>query len=142
MDRRLLLRGRGRLRRPRPRLPTLHRARAGKACRGPANTLYPYGPTYAGLTCNGADQPVQGVLPTGQLAACVVTGATLFDLSGNVAEWTTTQTNVAAAPDRIFQLHGGSYLSPSLGLACTIELAPRAAEKTLLPNIGFRCCKD
>ncbi len=113
-----------------------------KACRGTANTLYPYGPAYAGMTCNGADQPMQGLLPTGQLAACVVTGATLFDLSGNAAEWTTTQTNVAPAPDRIFQLHGGSYLSPSLGLACTIELAPRAAEKTLLPNIGFRCCKD
>lgn len=113
-----------------------------KACRGAASTLYPYGATYDGLTCNGADQPMQGILPTGQLAACVVAGAQVFDLSGNAAEWTTTQTNALPAPGRIFQLHGGSYLSPSLGLACTIELAPRAAEATLLANIGFRCCKD
>jgi len=31
-------------------------------------------------------------------------------------------------------------LAPELGLACTIELAPRALEVTLLPSIGFRCC--
>ncbi|MFO0590410.1 MAG: MopE-related protein [Polyangiaceae bacterium] len=113
-----------------------------KACRGAANTLYPYGAAYAPLTCNGADQPMAALQPTGSLPMCVVSGATVYDLSGNAAEWTSTQTNAAAAPNRIFQLHGGSYLSPSLGLACTIELAPRAAEQTLLPNIGFRCCKD
>ncbi|MEZ4295238.1 MAG: MopE-related protein [Polyangiaceae bacterium] len=113
-----------------------------KACRGAADTLYPYGDTYETLTCNGADQPVQGVVATGTLAACTVTGTQVTDLSGNVTEWTSTQTNADPAPGRIFQLHGGSYLSPGLGLACTIELPPRAAESTLLPNIGFRCCKD
>ena len=39
-------------------------------------------------------------------------------------------------------LQGGSYLSPSIGLACTMELDARAAEGTLLPNIGFRCCRQ
>lgn len=113
-----------------------------KACRGVADTLYPYGAGYDGQACNGADQPNAAVKPTGALAACVVSGTEVHDLSGNVAEWTSTQTNADPAPDRIFQLHGGSYLSPALGLACTIELAPRAAELTLLPNIGFRCCKE
>lgn len=114
------------------------------ACRGGADTLYPYGASYEELACNGADHPMatSGAAPTGSLAMCLVGGTTIHDLSGNVTEWTSTQTNVAAQPDRIFQLHGGSYLSPALGLACTIELAPRAAELTLLPNIGFRCCRD
>ncbi len=113
------------------------------ACRGPASTLYPYGPSYDGMACLGVDNPgaMGAAVPTGSLAACV-SGAGPRDLSGNVTEWTRTQTNAAAAPDRIFQLHGGSYLSPSLGLACTMELPARAAEGTLLPNIGFRCCRQ
>jgi hypothetical protein len=46
------------------------------------------------------------------------------------------------APDRTLQLHGGSYLSPKLGLACTMDRDARAAEGTLFANIGLRCCRD
>ena len=115
------------------------------ACRGAADTLYPYGPAYDGAVCNGVDHPLgmgMASLPTGSLAMCVAGNPGVHDLSGNVTEWTSTQTNMAAAPDRIFQLHGGSYLSPALGLACTMDLDARAAEGTLLPNIGFRCCRQ
>jgi hypothetical protein len=112
------------------------------ACRGAADTLYPYGPSYDPAACNGADEPAGAALSTGTKSGCVVGDPGLFDLSGNVAEWTSTQTNAAAPPDRIFQLHGGSYLSPELGLACSIDLAPRAEETTLLANIGFRCCRQ
>ncbi|MDI1476216.1 MopE-related protein [Polyangium sp. y55x31] len=113
------------------------------ACRGPASMLYPYGATYDAMACLGVDNPAAmgAAVATGSLAACV-SGAGPRDLSGNVTEWTRTQTNAAAAPNRIFQLHGGSYLSPALGLACTMELPARAAEGTLLPNIGFRCCRQ
>jgi formylglycine-generating enzyme required for sulfatase activity len=79
---------------------------------------------------------------TGSLSMCVAGDPGAFDLSGNVAEWTNSQTNAAPAPDRIFQLHGGSYLSPKIGLACSMDLDARAAEGTLLPNIGFRCCRE
>jgi hypothetical protein len=116
------------------------------ACRGTVDVDYPYGDAYDGLICNGVDAGQASLVPTGSLAACVTSTAVaaeqVFDLSGNAAEWSSTQSNAAAPPGRIFLLHGGSYLSPSLGLACTIELAPRALEGTLLPNIGFRCCKD
>lgn len=111
------------------------------ACRGAADGDYPYGDGFEAMTCNGVEREEGGAVPTGDLAACA-SEAGILDLSGNVAEWTSTQTNAAAAPDRIFQLHGGSYLAPELGLACTIELAPRALEVTLLPSIGFRCCRD
>ena len=112
------------------------------ACRGANDTLYPYGATYAPMTCNGADKGLGKAAATGSLAQCQSSGDPVYDASGNVAEWTQTQTNMAMAPGRIFALAGGSYLSPSLGRACTIELAPRALETTLLPNVGFRCCYD
>lgn len=115
------------------------------ACRGSMDTLYPYGAAYDGMICNGVDNPAAAAMApvaTGSLAMCVVGDPGAFDLSGNVAEWTSSQTNADPAPDRIFQLHGGSYLSPKLGLACSMDLEARAAEGTLLPNIGFRCCRE
>ncbi|NUO50840.1 MAG: SUMF1/EgtB/PvdO family nonheme iron enzyme [Polyangiaceae bacterium] len=111
-----------------------------QSCRGDLNTDYPYGNAYQDATCNGVDQGAGAALATGALASCVSSPAPIHDLSGNVAEWTATQTNVAAQPDRIFALSGGSYLSPEHGLECSIDLTPRALETTLLPNIGFRCC--
>jgi len=112
------------------------------ACRSLADTNYPYGASYQATACNGVDAAPGAAVATGSTATCV-TAENAFDLSGNVAEWTATQTNTpSAAPDRIFALAGGSYLSPEIGLACTIDLEPRALETTLLPNIGFRCCKD
>ena len=112
------------------------------ACRGGADSNYPYGNAYDANACNGVDDLVSGAHSTGAKASCTTSPQAVFDMSGNVAEWTSTQTNVAAAPDRIFALSGGSYLSPEIGLACSIALVPRAVETTLLPNIGFRCCKD
>lgn len=115
------------------------------ACRGAMDTLYPYGAAYDGMICNGVDNPAASAMApvaTGSLPMCVVGNPGAFDLSGNVAEWTSSQTNVNPPPDRIFQLHGGSYLSPKLGLACSMDLEARAAEGTLLPNIGFRCCRE
>lgn len=113
------------------------------ACNGGMTGMsYPYGMMYDPMACYGVDNAnsMNMAQPTGNLTMCMAMGGA-FDLSGNVTEWTSTQTNMGAAPNRIFQLHGGSYLSPSLGLACTAELPARAAEATLLPNIGFRCCR-
>ncbi len=111
---------------------------------------FPYGMSYEPDTCNGGDHdavpggPVDSVLlPTGSLLECK-SESDLYDLSGNAAEWTSTRTGSTneVPPQDIYQLHGGSYLSPSLGLSCDIELSPRAGEKAILPNIGFRCCAD
>lgn len=112
-------------------------------CRGSSDTDYPYGDPYDGDACNGVDANIGQAVPTGTTLSCAAPPGAAMDLSGNVAEWTSTQTNApAAAPDRILALAGGSYLSPEIGLACTIELVPRALESTLLANVGFRCCKD
>jgi hypothetical protein len=117
-------------------------AELSQACGGAGAQSFPYGMSYDPAACNGADKGSQPV-PTGSLASCA-TAAGAFDLSGNLTEWTSTQTGeTKTSPNyRIFQLHGGSYLSPDIGLSCTISLAPRAAENALLDDIGFRCCKD
>ncbi|MCB9605480.1 MAG: SUMF1/EgtB/PvdO family nonheme iron enzyme [Polyangiaceae bacterium] len=112
--------------------------------------VYPYGTSYEANTCNGDDYDgIPGgandnvLLPTGSLAMCK-TADDVFDLSGNATEWTSTKTGATneMPPQDIYQLHGGSYLSPGLGLSCNIDLAPRAGQKAILQNIGFRCCKD
>ncbi|MCC6213838.1 MAG: SUMF1/EgtB/PvdO family nonheme iron enzyme, partial [Polyangiaceae bacterium] len=121
------------------------------ACAGSAGRTYPYGSTYAPLTCNGADYDgIPGgtdddvLVAAGARAACQTPTTQIHDLSGNVTEWTSTQTGSVpgSPPTPIYQLHGGSYLSPAGGLMCTIGLAPRAAANAVLENVGFRCCRN
>lgn len=115
-----------------------------KACEGTSQQIFPYGNSYEPATCNGADKAAKGaIVATGSLAACISENKA-FDLSGNATEWTSTKTGETKTNPNysIYQLHGGSFLSPSLGLQCNISLAPRAAENAILDSVGFRCCLD
>lgn len=112
------------------------------ACEGASASAYPYGGSYEGAVCNGADHAASlGQLePTGSLAMCVSEDGA-FDMSGNAKEWTAEQRGVAANGGRIFVVRGGSHESPEFGLTCATDLS-RATEDTLLPTLGFRCCSD
>lgn len=121
------------------------------ACEGAAQNLYPYGSVYEPLTCNGLDYDgIPGgandnvLMPTGSpdLPACK-TAEGIYDLSGNAAEWTSTETGNTGSPNNltIYMAKGGSYKSPALGLTCSFDLS-RFASNALLPELGFRCCKD
>jgi MYXO-CTERM domain-containing protein len=118
------------------------------ACSGTSDNLYPYGMTYEPETCNGLEyDSVRGgknddsLVPTGSLSGCRAE-AGVMDLSGNASEWTSTDTTAAGDDEFIYQLFGGSYVSPSQGLACEMALVPRAAPETIQPTTGFRCCAD
>jgi hypothetical protein len=112
-----------------------------KACRGQSNTLYPYGAAFSASACNGyAYSASPAVLPTDQPATCVSdwgSAGTIFDMSGNVKEWTSVTTG--------YEIRGGAYDTPSIsgfsaGLSCDYVLpAPPSALR--LPTLGFRCCK-
>ena len=99
---------------------------------------YQTSPTvYNGATCNGQDFSTANddVLATGSLASCFAnTAGGVFDMSGNVKEWT-----LAQAPGQN-PIRGGGSNSTAAGTSCGLNftLADNAFK---FPNIGFRCCK-
>ena len=113
-----------------------------EACVGATNRTYPYGNVYVGASCNGIDATGSAAAPTGSFASCVSTDG-VFDLSGNVAEWSDKKegaTTGVPAYD-IMALQGGSYLTPFNGLTCKFDLDV-ISTNAVLPSLGFRCCKD
>jgi hypothetical protein len=129
-----------------------------RACRGPANTTYPYGATRQPGVCNDArsvhpavelygtsdawiyshlDSPClaqepNGLALTGSHAGCV-TAEGVFDMMGNLHEWT-------ADPAGTFR--GGFYVDTKLnGDGCLYATTAHAASYGDY-STGFRCCAD
>ncbi len=116
------------------------------ACAGSPASAYPYGDDFSAAACNtelydglpgGVDDDV--LVPTGAMAC--TSDAGILDLSGNLKEWTNDLTGVTADGTSIAVLRGGAYDTPAIGATCDFRTS-RAAVDTVLPTIGFRCCKD
>ena len=119
------------------------------ACEGATGNAYPYGTSYVATTCNGIDYDgVPGgnidhlLVPTGSNSNCS-SQVNVHDLSGNAAEWTSTVTGTTGGTSHltIYMAKGGSYLSPAAGLTCQFTMSVYASN-AILPELGFRCCKD
>ncbi len=116
------------------------------ACGGSSAQSYPYGDTYAGGQCNGNDYDTDAAsagdqddqLPGGTLVDCVRNWSDqgIYDLSGNVWEWTT---EILDDSLQARALRGGSSGNIATGLTCDYKLA--APPSSRRENIGFRCCK-
>jgi formylglycine-generating enzyme required for sulfatase activity len=111
------------------------------ACSSGGAQDYPYGVDSDPLTCNTSDNPTYGcgsgcqLSPTNQENACK-TPAGIFDLVGNVIEWT-AECSAASASAECY-LRGGNVSKATAGLTCSvIDSAPRT---TRAPYFGFRCC--
>ncbi len=109
------------------------------ACGGDA---FPYGEDYDPDACNGGEHDVDpdapgtqdGPLPTGALEGCESGG--VFDLSGNLKEWTSDEA------DGLARVRGGGYESNvPAGLSCMQRDDLRDPE-VRGRNLGFRCCRD
>jgi hypothetical protein len=113
------------------------------ACQGTPAALYPYGATYKPASCNGVDKKSGKVLPTGSLAGCEGGETGLYDMSGNLREWTNDKRGTTSGTPQksIYVVRGGAYHTPDPGLSCTFDLS-QAVEDVVLPAIGFRCCSD
>jgi len=107
------------------------------ACDGENDWPYPYNEEYDAGACNGADRTTV-VLPTGNLDTCEGAFTGLFDMSGNVREWTSV-----CDEERGHAYVGGSFEDPQYYLGCHDEdrrLWPNPSEEAIPPHIGFRCC--
>jgi len=127
----------------------------GKAC---ASGNYPYACSYSAAACNGADMNLGKAVACGSLATCLTTGDLdstssgdqLFDMSGNVAEWTDDRRDIldtagspagAGADTAIYTTRGGAFDSFYRGMACDFtgtQLHPTFS----YPDTGFRCCSS
>ncbi len=105
------------------------------ACHGPDESLFPYGNDAESDRCNGAElEDGNGAVATGSLSGCEGGFPGLFDMSGNVAEWT------LGCADLHCDALGGSFSSSSESNTCTAESA--TASHNTDSAVGFRCCLD
>jgi formylglycine-generating enzyme required for sulfatase activity len=127
------------------------------ACRGPKNTLYPYGDKYVKGACNEGRQapqrrwhPPNGRLddprlaemaetvePGGAFPQCV-SAYGVYDLHGNVHEWV-----VDTGRDARFGLFLGGFFADAEGngFGCTYKTNAHLKDYHDY-STGFRCCKD
>ena len=119
----------------------------GRACQGEAGTCdWAYTNTCSTsqpMTCNGKERDSSGlpgdqdaIEPTENSAMCGAswTAGVVYDLSGNVKEWTATE----VLPG-IYQQRGGAYTTIEVGRQCDFEFTVASAGFAF-PNTGFRCC--
>jgi hypothetical protein len=94
--------------------------------------------------CNGKEyvydpaNPGEWLMPSGKLSECYAdfgAGGKVYDLSGNVKEWT------AAREAGVNPLRGGSMNNIAGGLKCNFNFSV-ADDSFSFQNVGFRCCAD
>ncbi len=106
-----------------------------KACKGRAGTRYPYGNQWDPARCNTEDDEGSDreVAKSGTFRRCY-SGYKVFDMSGNVAEWTSTAWGSGQV------VKGGASDRPGYDGRC----AARKKKKSGTANVtlGFRCCAD
>ncbi len=106
-----------------------------KACAGPNNRQYPVSSTqYQRQPCNVlTDHQNTGHEAQSGLFGDCRSPLGVFDMNGNVAEWT------APAPGKSAAAFGGSWLLPEENAQCSSRLELDGTHG--YPYVGFRCCK-
>ncbi len=104
---------------------------------------YSTAPTvYDDLVCNdaaaGVDAPWATAFNNGQSQRCR-TSTQIWDMSGNVAEWTDSCLTVLGK--RYCRVRGGSYLSQGPATACNFSFVLNVPD-FLNFDLGFRCCSS
>jgi formylglycine-generating enzyme required for sulfatase activity len=102
------------------------------ACSAGGTLAYPYGNTFDVAVCGG--ERTTNVENVGAPAQCIGGYPGLYNMSGNVWEWTDSCNSTSC------YTMGGAYDGTQTDLACT---GNRSWTTTAgAPNIGFRCCSN
>lgn len=112
-----------------------------KACRGPGGVRFPYGNDEKPDACsgNGPAYPEGEREPSGNRAGCV-SGYGVYDMSGNVNEWTSSLQSSASGPGYPV-LRGGDYGNAFANLRCSNRDHYHRRDERFHDD-GFRCCKS
>lgn len=113
------------------------------ACAGaqPEGPTYPYGGAFDPGRCNWAQTGLGKPWLTGSSAGCQGRTCGLFDLAGNVREWTLD----LAGSWKDAVVYGGSYAGSAETQICTAREkltfgGSPTKDEFSAPTIGFRCC--
>jgi hypothetical protein len=128
-----------------------------RACQGAAGRTYPYGNSFVTNACNtkeydpvdcnpsDANGDVDQALPTATKYGCpppatsqCISQEGVYDLSGNVKEWTSTQ--VSATP-LTYRIRGGAFNNIATGASCTFAFDLDTPDFAF-GDLGFRCCSN
>jgi serine/threonine protein kinase/formylglycine-generating enzyme required for sulfatase activity len=107
-----------------------------KACKGAGNARFPYGNDFDAHLCNTDDASGMDRLlaASGSFPQCRSSYG-VMDLSGNVAEWTSTS---AATEVQATVQKGGTFTREATAVRCSARKAVLPTERA--PSVGFRCC--
>jgi sulfatase modifying factor 1 len=109
-----------------------------RACSNAGASAFPYGTAYEPERCNGEDADRGELAAVGSLAQCEGGVAGLFDMSGNVWEWSDSCEEPDGDATTRCRRRGGSHYSDADNLRCGVNSRRPRGERD--NGVGFRCC--
>ena len=111
-----------------------------RACKGPRNYRFPYGNAFDASICNTQDigGTNRSIRASGESSGCI-SGYGVIDLSGNLAEWTSSPYN-ARGTGKVIK--GGAANRPDHASRCSARRNGPINKPETDTMVGFRCCAD